>query len=591
MWKDVTFATIFARCNSLLMHLMSVYRTLLSLWLREDVFACLRKRSENSDIVSVVRKYDVNWADFLPSLLRHLSPDQMPSLRTIVLGGEPLSQVEIDTWGSHVRLLNIYGPAECCVLSTIQTNVTRTTDPRDIGFAAGGVCWVVDHEDPNQLMPIGAVGELILEGAVVGRGYLQDEEKTAASFIRDPAWIRRFRPSGTSSKFYRTGDLVQYTNQGSLRFVGRRDVQVKLRGQRVELEEVEYNTRNSFPNAEEVVADVLSLNGRPKELMAFVALKERVGDGSLTAPFLPATTSFHDSVTRENENLFKLVPGFMIPSLYIPVTHIMKTMSDKTDRRRLRESAMTLGKDQVESYCLPLSNSIKRPPQSEASIKTQRIWADVLNIPLDRIGLDDGFFNLGGDSITAMKVAGKAKSQGLEFSMTDLFQRAISLELVVQLAAGTAMTAIWDWLKESAIEPDVVSYTGKNTICLTGSTGFLSQELLRVANNNPHIQSIHCLAVRTQGAGIARKSSLLKSNKITYHTGDLSLPNLGITAESLSSVIQDCTVIIHCTADISFVKTYELLKATNVGATKVLARLALKHSVPFHFISSAAMSH
>ncbi|KAJ5737534.1 uncharacterized protein N7483_002659 [Penicillium malachiteum] len=553
---------------------------------------CVPSEEERkSDIASVVRKYDVNWADFTPSLLRHLPPDQMPSLRSIVLGGEPLSQIEINTWGTHVRLLNIYGPAECCVLSTIQTNVTRTTDPRDIGFAAGCVCWVVDHEDPNQLMPIGAVGELILEGAIVGRGYLQDEEKTAASFIGDPSWIKRFRPTGTSSRFYRTGDLVQYTNQGSLRFVGRRDVQVKLRGQRVELEEVEYHTRNSFPNAEEVVADVLSLDGRPKELVAFVALKEMVGDGSLTAPFLPATTSFHSSVSTANESLFKLVPSFMIPSLYVSVTHIMKTMSDKTDRRRLRESAMTLAKDQVASYCLPPSNATKRPPQSETTIKMQRIWADVLQIPLDRIGLDDGFFNLGGDSITAMKVAGKAKSQGLVFSMSDLFQRTSSLESVVEQAAGTTATAIWDWLKESTIESDVVSYSRKNRICLTGSTGFLGQELLRVANNNPDIQAIHCLAVRAQGAGIARKSSLLKSDKIIYHTGDLSLPNLGMTAESLSSVIQECTVIIHCAADISFVKTYELLKTTNVGATKVLARLALEHSVPFHFVSSAAMSH
>ncbi|KAJ6007645.1 hypothetical protein N7540_011621 [Penicillium herquei] len=553
---------------------------------------CVPSEEERkSDIASVVRKYDVNWADFTPSLLRHLSPDQMPSLRSIVLGGEPLSQVEIDTWGSHVRLLNIYGPAECCVLSTIQTNVTRTTDPRDIGFAAGGVCWVVDHEDPNQLMPIGAVGELILEGAIVGRGYLQDEEKTSASFIGDPSWIKRFRPTGTSSRFYRTGDLVQYTNQGSLRFIGRRDVQVKLRGQRVELEEVEYHTRNCFPNADEVVADVLSLDGRPKELVAFVALKERVGDGSLTAPFLPATTSFYDSVTTANGNLFKLVPSFMIPSLYIPVTHIMKTMSDKTDRRRLRESAMALVKDQVESYFLPRSNATKRPPQSETTIKMQIIWADVLQIPLDRIGLDDGFFNLGGDSITAMKVAGKAKSQGLAFSMSDLFQRASSLESVVEQAAGTTTTAIWDWSKESTVEPDIVSYSRKNRICLTGSTGFLGQELLRVANSNPDIQEIHCLAVRAEGAGIARKSSLLKSDKITYHTGDLSLPNLGMTAESLSSVIQGCTVVIHCGADISFVKTYELLKATNFGATKVLARLALEHSIPFHFVSSAAMSH
>ncbi|KAJ5836398.1 hypothetical protein N7447_002424 [Penicillium robsamsonii] len=552
---------------------------------------CVPSEEERkSDIAVVVNKYDVNWADFTPSLLRHLSPDRMPSLRTVVLGGEPMSQVEIETWGPHVRLLNIYGPAECCVLSTIQTNVTQTMDPRDIGFSTGGTCWVVDPKDPNQLMLIGAVGELLIEGAIVGRGYLNDEDKTAASFINSPSWIRTFRPTGTPSRFYRTGDLVQYTDQGSLRYVGRRDAQVKLRGQRVELEEVEYHTLNCFPDAEEVVADVLSFKGGPQQLVAFVTAKERVGDNSSSNLFLSASSLFHESVATANEAMSQLLPSFMIPSIFLPVTHIPRTMSDKTDRRRLRQNATILTRYEVEGYCLPSSNVVRRPPVSGPARRMQTIWAEVLRIPEDRIGLDDGFFQIGGDSITAMKVAGMAKSECLTFSMTELFRKGATLESLVAPSRATKASPKWDWMMETALDPCIVSYR-THRICLTGSTGFLGQELLRQLNVNYDVQVIHCLAMRTQGVGVARKSPLLESEKIHYHVGDISLPNLGMEAAKLSSIIQGCDVIIHCAAEISFVKSYELLKATNFGATKLLANLALQHSVPFHFVSSAALSH
>ncbi len=103
-----------------------------------------------------------------------------------------------------------------------------------IGRGAGCVTWVTDPNDVNQLVPLGLIGELCIEGPIVGRGYLNDEEKTAAVFIEDPTWLLQGGAGhpGRRGRLYKTGDLVRYNEDGSLVFVGRKDAQVKIRGQR-----------------------------------------------------------------------------------------------------------------------------------------------------------------------------------------------------------------------------------------------------------------------------------------------------------------------------------------------------------------------
>ncbi|GFF93083.1 hypothetical protein IFM60648_09964, partial [Aspergillus lentulus] len=138
----------------------------------------------SNDLPGAVARMDVNFADLTPSVLQSLSPADVPSIRTLVLGCEAMTQTMIAKWSGQVCLLNAYGPAELCMLSTLQPNVSMI-DPSNIGYATGGACWAVDKVDATKLMPIGAVGELLIEGPVVGRGYIIDPEKTAASFVED----------------------------------------------------------------------------------------------------------------------------------------------------------------------------------------------------------------------------------------------------------------------------------------------------------------------------------------------------------------------------------------------------------------------
>ena len=563
---------------------------------------CVPSEEERkSELAKVVATYNINWVDLTPSLLRQLQPEEFPSLRTVILGGEPMLQSEIDTWGPHVRLLNVYGPAECCVLSTVQDSITNTIDPRDIGFGTGCVTWIVDPSNYNHLMPIGSIGELVIEGHTVGRGYLADGEKTAAAFIESsPEWMQSVRPDAPFTKLYRTGDLAQYTPRGSLRYVGRKDMQVKLRGQRLELEEVEYHVSNVFHSVEEVVADVISpeKDGN-SQLVAFITQKNQ--EERPEGLFIQPTKGFHRSVAAAIATLRQTIPAFMIPSFFLPITHIIRTVSDKTDRRRLREAVAVLSPEQLRSYRQWGESRTKRAPETEAGRQLQAIWSQVLGISSDQIGLDDGFFELGGDSITAMKVASMAKSQGLPLSVPDLFQSS-SLEALLEAAQSQKSDcAAWDWEVETALRSDlrdIASSCGWNSssdvplkLALTGSTGFLGQEILRLLISDPKVDQVHCLGVRSQGKGVGRQSGTRQSDKVIVHSGDLSLPNLGLSEETSLHIMQGCCGIIHCGADISFVKNFELLSAVNVRSTQDLSRLAIQYRVPIHYISSAALSH
>ncbi|PHH89905.1 hypothetical protein CDD83_4995 [Cordyceps sp. RAO-2017] len=190
-----------------------------------------------------------NVLDLTPSVARLLSPARMPEVRTVIFSGEALRISDVEPWWGKVRICHAYGPSENTPTSTLNCDASGPEEALRIGKGSGAVTWIVDAADHNSLLPPGCTGELLLEGPIVGRGYLGDPERTAAAFIQDPAWLRRGGGAwaGRRGRLYKTGDLVRYNEDGSLSFVGRKDAQVKLRGQRVELAEVECRVQESVP--------------------------------------------------------------------------------------------------------------------------------------------------------------------------------------------------------------------------------------------------------------------------------------------------------------------------------------------------------
>lgn len=168
----------------------------------------------------------VNWAVLTPSFVGFINPSDVPGLKTLTLAGEAMSESHIKTW-SHLNLINGYGPSECSVAAVVNSRVTPGTPPTHIGKATGVRLWVVDPSDHNRLVPIGCVGELLVQGPTLARGYHGQTDKTAEVFISNTTWASACGPDKAAWNFYKTGDLVRQCFDGTLMFVGRKDTQVK----------------------------------------------------------------------------------------------------------------------------------------------------------------------------------------------------------------------------------------------------------------------------------------------------------------------------------------------------------------------------
>jgi non-ribosomal peptide synthetase component F len=170
---------------------------------------CIPSESERmGDLAGVMNRLAVNLADLTPSVASLLEPVEVPKLRVLRLSGESVPSTLIQKWAGRVRLENSYGPSECCVTSVANCKVLLDTDGTNICRSIGCLTWIVEPNEPIKLAPISTVSELVLQGPIIGRGYINDAQATAAAFMEHASWLDfsgRF-----PSRLYRTGDLARY---------------------------------------------------------------------------------------------------------------------------------------------------------------------------------------------------------------------------------------------------------------------------------------------------------------------------------------------------------------------------------------------
>ncbi|MFG3104229.1 amino acid adenylation domain-containing protein, partial [Streptomyces sp. NPDC048182] len=314
------------------------------------------------------------------------------ALRLVVFGGEALDTAAVRAW--HRRhpagtplLVNMFGTTETtvhvtCVSLTDQA-LAQTGSP--IGHAIPG--WDVHVLDRfGNPVPPGVTGELCVGGTGVARGYLGRPGLTADRFVPDPHGV-------PGARLYRTGDLARQLPNGVLEYLGRADQQVKVRGFRIEPGEVEARLAEHPGIAACAVAAVGE--GDERRLAAFV----------VPAPAAPAAPA--DELRGW---LAARLPAYLVPALFVPLQTLPTTPSGKTDRGALPALA---GKERAAA------GPGHRPPATATERALARIWADVLHV--DRVGLDDDFFDLGGDSIRAVRISGAARDAGLPVSIPDLY--------------------------------------------------------------------------------------------------------------------------------------------------------------------------
>lgn len=197
---------------------------------------CIPTNDERmSDLQGFVNRARISIGLLPPAALEFLEPGGLRTIQLLGLGGEATNANQLQRWKEcGTRFANCYGPTECCVMSTINTHLT-SADPSDIGKPVGGSCWVCDPNDTSRLLPCGLEGELVVTGANVAEGYLDEPEKTAKAFVT-PTWPE-WAPQHVRA--YRTGDLAVLDRAGTLRIRGRIDRQIKFYGQRIERTELE----------------------------------------------------------------------------------------------------------------------------------------------------------------------------------------------------------------------------------------------------------------------------------------------------------------------------------------------------------------
>lgn len=180
--------------------------------------------SRTDDLIGVINKFNINWATLTPSVVRMMQPEQVPQLKTLVLVGEAMSQQDLLTWADRVTLGNGYGPTECAAIATSNI-MTPSTKPNNLGKAVTARSWVVSKDCHDTLVPVGAVGELLLEGGAVGVGYLNDPKKTEQAYLGDVKWSAGLLHDRSLDKarLYKTGDLVKYNEDGTMLVSARRD--------------------------------------------------------------------------------------------------------------------------------------------------------------------------------------------------------------------------------------------------------------------------------------------------------------------------------------------------------------------------------
>ena len=324
------------------------------------------------------------------------SPEEISKLRYVIFGGEALNPVTLKPWfkrygDQHPKLINMYGITETTVHVTYylikESDVFEGIGNSPIGQAIPDLdLYVLDPQ--GKLVPTGVAGELHVGGAGLARGYLHRPDLTESKFVLHPF------SEGPDARLYRTGDLARWSEDGNLDYLGRIDEQVKIRGFRIELGEIE-STLTRLPDVAETLVlahgDVLD----EKRLVAYIVPNT---GAILTAEAL-------------RERLIEWLPDYMVPSDFVLLDCFPLTPNGKINREALPDPQLNRAK----------ASHTYLPPTNEDQRIMADIWSEVLKV--EKVGIRDNYFALGGDSIRSITILSLARERGVSFSLNDLLQR------------------------------------------------------------------------------------------------------------------------------------------------------------------------
>ncbi|WP_407937580.1 amino acid adenylation domain-containing protein [Mycolicibacterium novocastrense] len=520
-----------------------------------------------------------------PSAVGMLSPEGLENT-TLVVAGEACPTEVVNRWAPGRVMLNAYGPTESTIYAAISAPLTPGAAVVPIGSPVpSGATFVLDEW--LRPVPAGVVGELYLAGRGVAVGYVNRAELTALRFVACP-----FGEAG--ARMYRTGDLVRWNAEGQLEYLGRSDDQVKIRGYRIELGEIQ--------------AALASLEG--VDQAAVIAREDRPGDKRLVGYITGA-----GDPGELRAALAQRLPGYMVPAAIVALDGLPLTVNGKLDRRALPAPEYR----NATEY---------RAPSSAVEEIIAGIYAQVLGA--ERVGVDDAFFDLGGDSISAMRVIAAINTAlDANLSVHALFEAPTVAGLAhrVEGSADDATAELFDRVHGRGTSQihardlrldkfiDEATLAGApalpgpaaevRTVLLTGATGFLGRYLvLQLLEQMEQVDGKLICLVRAKTDEDARQRldntfdsgdpnlvqyfQGLAANHLEVVAGDKGEADLGLDPQTYQRLTESVDLIVDSAAVVNSALPYNELFGPNVVGTAELIRFALTTKLKaFAFVSTS----
>ncbi|KAF3769442.1 hypothetical protein M406DRAFT_20616, partial [Cryphonectria parasitica EP155] len=565
------------------------------------------KRGDPVEVTKIIREEGITYTKATPAeyslWLEHGRDNlkQASQWRFAFGGGEPLTETLLRQIASlqlpNLRFFNSYGPTEISISST-KAEIPYRDESFPVRIPCGYslpnyVAYILD--EGRKPVPVGMPGELWIGGAGVSLGYLNNKELTDQHFLPDPYATPEYVAQGWT-RMYRTGDIAHLQEDGAMVFHNRiaGDTQVKLRGLRIELGDIESNiVREAGGALKEAV--VTLREGDPQLLVSHVVFAPQHG--------IADTAGFLRQLLRHLP-----VPQYMVPVVAIPLDRMPLNNHSKVDRKALKAmplpARIEIGGDGQEDGTGRDGDAAAAGELSETMVQLRRLWEQALRTKETGLELaitpSTDFFTIGGNSLLVVRLQARIR-QVLKVTvpLVELLG-ASTLSGMAQLLEQRPHVGSINWEEETAIGSDSIPtipnpapiHNNNKVILVTGAGGFLGKHILARLVASPSIARIHCIGLRDKPAGQPRvlDSMVASSPKIITHKGDLSEPWLGLGSEAaFVALAGEVDGILHLAAVRSFWDNYHVLRPSNVEPTRQLVRLAAARRVPLHYISTAGV--
>ncbi|KAG8527219.1 putative NRPS-like protein biosynthetic cluster [Bacidia gigantensis] len=519
------------------------------------------------NLLKTIGTHKITNSVITPSVLRSCIQEPLPSLRTLVLAGEAADEALIRNWGAGRKLINAYGPTEATVCSTKQIYYNGQIPA---GFSASVIGKPIMNahisivDDQNIIVSHGEVGEIVVSGPSVSKhGYINMPLLNADRF---------FINASNGHRSYKTGDLGRVLPGGEIECLGRigSTRQVKLNGQRIELEEIESVLRSDYAVTDAAV--IVRGEQKAKKLSAYVVPRCRNG------PDCKEALSTHlDQLMRAR------LPSYSIPTSICFLDALPLSVNKKLDVKALPDPNVTAN----------LDNNGKDNGLTLMEQKVAQALLEALDLPLEQIlQQDTTYAELGGSSLQASLVLKHLnKSLGSKIQLGQFYRRNISLRQLTKLVTGgmgqTANMISQDLSNRVELPYDIAYNIGSSLlerhqhVLLTGATGFLGSHLLAELLKDDATRVSCIVRAKNDDAALTRTRSALKTwglwdetflDRIQAKAGDVSKPLMGLSADTYMDLARQTDTVFHSAAAVSFIASYEELEEANVTGTVEILR-------------------